>query len=77
MGIRRTVELVRRRINRRGLKITGLVGAGLLPCPDCGGPLIAHLWPIALVAAVRELFQRKNAALRKERTPETWRDIHH
>ena len=26
----------------------GWLGFSLLPCPDCGTPLILHIWPIAI-----------------------------
>lgn len=41
------------------LGVAGLIGAGLLPCPDCGAPMIAHFWPLALLIALRNLVQNK------------------
>ena len=36
-----------------------LLGVGMLPCPECGTPMIFHFWPIAgLVLAVRVLKKR-------------------
>ena len=29
--------------------ILALLGAGAMPCPDCGMPLAWHLWPLALL----------------------------
>jgi len=41
-------------IKRSRLKLTngwvalaGLLGVGLVPCPDCGVPLAVHIWPVA------------------------------
>lgn len=33
------------------LGVAGLFGAGFLPCPECGAPLLWHFWPIAAVLA--------------------------
>jgi hypothetical protein len=36
-----------------------MLGVGALPCPDCGTPMIFHIWPIAgLVLAVRAIKKR-------------------
>ena len=36
-----------------------LLGVGMLPCPECGTPLIFHVWPIAgLVLVVRIMRKR-------------------
>jgi hypothetical protein len=41
------------------LIIGGLLGVGALPCPECGTPMIFHVWPIVgLVLAVRVLKKR-------------------
>lgn len=41
----------------------GLLGAGMLPCPDCGTPMVFHVWPLVgfvLVArAIRKRTQTK------------------
>jgi hypothetical protein len=42
------------------LGVAGLCGLGLLPCPDCGIPMILHFWPIALVLALHNLRKNKN-----------------
>jgi hypothetical protein len=42
------------------LGVVALGGAGVLPCPDCGAPMIFHFWPIALVLALRNLRKNKN-----------------
>jgi len=44
----------------------GWLGVGLLPCPDCGTPMIFHIWPIVgmvLVArAAKKRRQEREAA---------------
>lgn len=36
-----------------------LLGAGMLPCPDCGAPMIWHFWPLAaMVLALRAMKRR-------------------
>jgi hypothetical protein len=36
-----------------------LLGVGMLPCPECGTPMLCHLWPIiGLVLVVRVLRRR-------------------
>jgi len=41
------------------LGVAGLLGAGLLPCPECGAPLLWHFWPIAAVLALRNIIQER------------------
>lgn len=36
----------------------GLFGAGLLPCPDCGAPMIVHFWPVALIIMINNLIKK-------------------
>ncbi len=37
----------------------GLLTASAVPCPECGGPLALHIWPLILVfIAVRALVTR-------------------
>jgi hypothetical protein len=33
---------------KKWMAIGGWLGFSLLPCPDCGTPLILHIWPIAI-----------------------------
>ncbi len=33
----------------------------LLPCPECGGPMLLHLWPVALILTLAHLRQRRCA----------------
>jgi hypothetical protein len=39
--------------------IAGLWGAGLLPCPDCGAPMLFHFWPLALTLTLVKLRRDK------------------
>lgn len=48
------------RLIRPWLGVIALGGAGVLPCPDCGAPMIFHFWPIALILALRNLRKSKN-----------------
>jgi hypothetical protein len=42
--------------------VAALLGAGAVPCPDCGMPLAWHLWPLAmLVIAVKVIAHRARA----------------
>jgi hypothetical protein len=41
------------------LGVAGLVGLGLLPCPECGAPMILHFWPVAVVLAWRNLVKAR------------------
>jgi hypothetical protein len=50
--------------------IVALLGAGALPCPDCGMPLAWHLWPLALlILGVRWIAHRKPARPAKPGAP--------
>jgi len=41
------------------LSAAAVLGAGLLPCPECGTPLIFHFWPVAvLLLFIRALKRR-------------------
>ena len=50
---------LRWRLVKPWLGVAGLVGLGLLPCPDCGAPMIIHFWPVAIVLAFRNLVRKK------------------
>ena len=47
------------RIVKPWLGVAGLFGAGLLPCPDCGKPMILHFWPLALILSLRNLIRHR------------------
>jgi len=50
------------------LGIAGLWGAGLLPCPECGGPMLLHFWPVALAFTLVRLRRNKRTAENAEMT---------
>jgi hypothetical protein len=57
--IRRMWERLTGATARWWLLTTALLGAGMLPCPECGTPMLFHLWPIAgLILLVRVLKRR-------------------
>jgi hypothetical protein len=33
---------------RPWLTVVGLLSVGMVPCPDCGGPMVLHFWPVAI-----------------------------
>ena len=45
------------------LGVAGMLGAGILPCPDCGMPMIVHFWPLAAALAFYNLTKRRRAKL--------------
>jgi hypothetical protein len=53
------------------LLTAALLGAGMLPCPECGTPVIFHIWPIAgLLLVVRALKRRYRDASPAEKDRE-------
>lgn len=57
---------IRWAILRPWLGVAGLLGVGALPCPDCGAPMIAHLWLPAVLLALRNILRQRN--IRQEQT---------
>jgi hypothetical protein len=51
----------RLKLNNRVVAWAGVLGVGLLPCPDCGLPLAAHIWPVAALVALFRWFKRRSA----------------
>ena len=43
------LKSLRLKLNNAWVTAAGIFGVGLLPCPDCGIPLAAHIWPVAAV----------------------------
>ncbi len=50
----------RLKLNNRMVAWAGVVGMGLLPCPDCGLPLAVKLWPVAAVVALLGWIKRRS-----------------
>ena len=42
------------------LFIGSILGIGALPCPDCGAPMIFHIWPIAGVLVFAQIIRKRN-----------------
>jgi hypothetical protein len=49
------------KLNNRMIAWAGVLGAGLLPCPDCGLPLAVKLWPVAALVGLFQWFKRRSA----------------
>jgi hypothetical protein len=49
-------------ITNRMIAWAGVIGIGLLPCPDCGLPLGVKLWPAAGIVWLFQQFRRRSAA---------------
>ena len=41
------------------LMMGGFLGAGMLPCPECGTPMILHVWPLAGMVLVVQAMRRR------------------
>jgi hypothetical protein len=39
--------------------VAGVLGVGLVPCPDCGLPLAVHIWPVAGVIWLYRYVRRR------------------
>ncbi|MBN1200344.1 MAG: hypothetical protein JXJ20_00680 [Anaerolineae bacterium] len=50
------------KLNNRVVALMGVVGVGLLPCPDCGLPLAVHIWPVAALVWVYRRVRRRGTA---------------
>jgi hypothetical protein len=62
--LRRIRERLTNATARWWIATGALLGVGMLPCPECGMPMLCHLWPIVgLVLVVRVLRRRyRNAS---------------
>jgi hypothetical protein len=57
----------------KNLLIAGMcLGVGALPCPDCGTPIIFHIWPIAGLMVIVQFIRKRNS---NERTSEGSRNL--
>jgi hypothetical protein len=36
-----------------------LLGVGMLPCPECGTPMIFHIWPLAGIVLVVQAMKKR------------------
>jgi len=66
------ISSIRKRLTASTVKGILLVGAflgvGALPCPDCGAPMIFHIWPIAGLLVVAQVFRKRKGE--EHKTPE-------
>ena len=59
---KRTYSRLSKSTAKLWLTAGGLLGAGMLPCPDCGTPMIFHVWPlVGLVLVARAIRKRSQA----------------
>lgn len=47
-------------LNNRLIAWAGMLGVGLLPCPDCGLPLAIKVWPLAGLFWVFQRVRRRS-----------------
>jgi len=45
-----------------------LLGVGIAPCPECGMPLVIHIWPLALLLAFTRIVGNRNRPQQDEQT---------
>jgi len=64
--IRRMYKRLARSKAKWWLMLGGFLGAGMLPCPECGTPMILHVWPLAGMVLVAQAIKKR--AQRKEPT---------
>jgi hypothetical protein len=54
----------------KGMLIFGaFLGVGALPCPDCGTPMIFHIWPIAGLLVVAQVIRKRKGEEHKPPDP--------
>lgn len=52
----------RLRLTNKWVGLASVAGVGLLPCPDCGIPLAAHVWPVAGAVWLYRRWRRRSEA---------------
>jgi hypothetical protein len=53
-----------------------LLAASAVPCPECGGPLVLHIWPlVALLIAARAIAGRARSSQNKRTTQDALSDL--
>jgi hypothetical protein len=67
------IEKIRKRLScltTRNLLLAGtFLGVGALPCPDCGAPMIFHIWPIAGLLVIAQFVRKRNNKERGSEDP--------
>jgi hypothetical protein len=65
--------MIRKRLTASTMKwmllVGALLGVGALPCPDCGTPMIFHIWPIAGLLVVAQAIKKRKGIERKPPDP--------
>jgi hypothetical protein len=51
------------------LMVGAFLGVGALPCPDCGTPMIFHIWPIAGLLVVAQVIRKRKGEAHKPPDP--------
>ena len=57
--IRRMYKRLTRSTAKWWLIMGSLLGIGMLPCPECGTPMILHIWPIAGIVLVVQAMKKR------------------
>jgi hypothetical protein len=53
-----------------------LLAASAVPCPECGGPLVLHIWPlVALLIIARAIAGRARPSQNKRTTQDALSDL--
>lgn len=42
------------------LMMGSLLGVGMLPCPECGTPMILHVWPLAGIVLIVQAMKKRS-----------------
>jgi len=53
------------------LMLGGFLGAGMLPCPECGTPIIFHVWPLAGMVLVAQAIKKRAQKAEQDRSETT------
>lgn len=57
---------LRNRLIRTWGRVAALLGVGMMPCPDCGTPMIFHIWPLAGLLILSKIIRKKTAGTKGE-----------
>ncbi len=57
--IRRMYKRLTRSTAKWWLIMGSLLGVSMLPCPECGTPMIFHIWPLAGIVLVVQAMKKR------------------
>ncbi|NMC12595.1 MAG: hypothetical protein GYA34_06900 [Chloroflexi bacterium] len=57
--IRRFYKRLKKSTAKLWFILGGLIGIGMLPCPECGTPMIFHVWPLAGIVLVVQMMKKR------------------